>query len=169
MVARADSATVSRSVLAMRDSCDLLVCSFHWGDEYRDYPTKTQQKLGHLAIDLGARVVHGHHPHVLEGVEFYRDGLIAYSLGNFIFDQRHEKPRQSALLTVKLIGTKIDSVFVLPLEIVNNRPQPAGKKGWRAITKRLIKQCGKLGTNVDTTGDVLVLAEKIAKKKKPVD
>jgi hypothetical protein len=67
LVARADSATVARSILAARDSCDLLVCSFHWGEEYRDHPTKTQKKLGRLAIDLGARVVHGHHPHVLEG------------------------------------------------------------------------------------------------------
>ncbi len=175
MAAQADSVTVARSIDAVKDSCDLLVCSFHWGDEYRDYPTKTQQKLGHLAIDLGARVVHGHHPHVLEGVEFYQDGLIAYSLGNFIFDQRHEKPRQSALLFVSLSkdsvrpgNVKIDSVSLRPLEIFNNRPQAAAKKGWKAIAMRIKKQCERLGTNVERAGDVLILSRRSEEKKKPV-
>lgn len=146
LAARADSATVARSVIAARDSCDLLVCSFHWGEEYRDHPTKTQRKLGRLAIDLGARIVHGHHPHVLQGVEFYRGGMIAYSLGNYVFDQRHTKPRQSALLTVKMKGIIVDSVSLLPLEIVANRPQPAGKKGAGAIAARIRTQCRRLGT-----------------------
>jgi len=167
LVTRADSATVARSILAMRDSCDLLVCSFHWGDEYRDYPTKTQKKLGRLAIDLGARIVHGHHPHVLEGVEFYKQGLIAYSLGNFIFDQRHAKPRQSMLLKLKMRGTAVDSVFLRPLEIVDNRPQPATRAGWKMITKRLMKQCGKLVTAVTAQDGLLCLSPKPADVKKP--
>lgn len=179
LVARADSATVSNSIMAARDSCDLLICSFHWGEEYRDYPTKTQKKLGRIAIDAGARIVHGHHPHVLEGVEFYKQGLIAYSLGNFIFDQRHEKQRQSALLTVKLRRSDcssggagmstvlIDSVILRPLEIVDNRPQPAGRRGWRAITKRLMLQCKKLGTVVNVQDSLLCLSPKQVDVKKP--
>ena len=158
---------MSRSVLAARDSCGLLVCSFHWGDEYRDYPTVTQKRLGHLAIDLGARIVHGHHPHVLEGVEFYHDGLIAYSLGNFIFDQRHEKPRQSSLLAVVMKGTVIDSVFMRPLEIVNDRPQPAKGAGWKVITKRLMKQCIKLGTALLVQDSLLCLKPLPTDIKKP--
>jgi poly-gamma-glutamate synthesis protein (capsule biosynthesis protein) len=168
LVARADSATVARSVMAARDSCDLLVCSFHWGEEYRDHPTNIQRKLGRLAIDLGARIVHGHHPHVLQGVEFYRGGLIAYSLGNYVFDQRHERPRQSALLAIKMDGTALDSVALLPLEIVANRPQPAGKKGWRAITARMRKQCQRLGTAVEPAGSLLMVKPQAGKKKEPV-
>jgi len=158
---------VARSVLAARDSCDLLVCSFHWGEEYRDHPTKIQRKLGRLAIGLGARIVHGHHPHVLQGVEFYQGGLIAYSLGNYIFDQRHERPRQSALLTVALKGAAVDSVFMRPLEIVNNRPQPATRAGWKVITKRLIKQCKKLGTAISIQDGLLCLRPMPIEMKKP--
>ncbi len=67
--------------------CDILIVSYHFGEEYHAEPTARQQQLAHLAIDNGARVVVGHHPHVAEPVERYKDGIIVYSLGNFIFDQ----------------------------------------------------------------------------------
>jgi len=66
---------------------DQLIVSYHFGDEYRDKPNSRQKKLARDAIDLGADIIIGHHPHVIESVENYKDGVIAYSLGNFIFDQ----------------------------------------------------------------------------------
>lgn len=66
---------------------DLLIVSYHFGDEYQTEPNARQKELARLAIDRGAQLVIGHHPHVVQPVERYRDGLIAYSLGNFIFDQ----------------------------------------------------------------------------------
>ncbi len=177
LIARADSATVVNSVRLARRHCDLVVCSFHWGQEYQDRPNRDQRKLGRLAVDAGAMIVHGHHPHVLQGAEFYHGGLIAYSLGNFIFDQRHVKPRQSGLLFIKLAkrpggapapcGVTVDSVWFVPLEIVKNRPQPATDRGWKAVSRRFIKQCRRLGTGIEASAQALILAPRPAEKKRP--
>ncbi len=68
------------------EQVDILITSFHWGIEYSEHNAR-QTTLAHTAIDNGAKLVIGHHPHVIEATENYKDGLIAYSLGNFIFDQ----------------------------------------------------------------------------------
>ena len=64
---------------------DLIIASFHWGDEGSPVPNETQIGLARLAIDNGADLVIGHHPHVLQGVEKYKGKYILYSLGNFCF------------------------------------------------------------------------------------
>lgn len=64
---------------------DIIIVSFHWGNEGDNYPTDYQQKLGHLAIDNGADLVLGHHSHVLQGIEHYKGKSIVYSLANFCF------------------------------------------------------------------------------------
>ncbi|MBU2592785.1 MAG: CapA family protein [Patescibacteria group bacterium] len=66
---------------------DLVIVSFHWGVEYQKTPSQRQKELAHLAIDHGADLVIGHHPHVLQPIEYYQGKLILYSLGNFVFDQ----------------------------------------------------------------------------------
>jgi poly-gamma-glutamate synthesis protein (capsule biosynthesis protein) len=65
---------------------DILIVSFHWGVEYKEH-TDRQTLLAHTAIDAGADLVVGHHPHVEQVTEEYKNKLIIYSLGNFIFDQ----------------------------------------------------------------------------------
>jgi hypothetical protein len=67
-------------------NCDVLIVSFHWGDEYQPHNAR-QTKLAHLAIDNGADVIVGHHPHVAQDIEIYKEKPIIYSLGNFMFDQ----------------------------------------------------------------------------------
>ncbi len=82
---------------------DHLIISFHFSEEYQAKSNARQQYLARLAIDNGARLVIGHHPHVAEEVERYHDGLIAYSLGNFIFDQAFSpETMQGLVLEVKL-------------------------------------------------------------------
>lgn len=66
---------------------DFLVVSIHFGEEYKEKHNKRQEYLAHKAIDAGAKFVIGHHPHVAEDTEIYKNGFIAYSLGNLIFDQ----------------------------------------------------------------------------------
>lgn len=66
--------------------CDILVASFHWGDEYKYFNVR-QEKLAKSAIDAGADIIIGHHPHVIQDIEIYNGKIIIYSLGNFIFDQ----------------------------------------------------------------------------------
>lgn len=69
-------------ITAARASHDLLVVQIHWGQEYEDAPARWQVDTAHAFIDAGADIVIGHHPHVLQGIERYKGGVIAYSLGN---------------------------------------------------------------------------------------
>lgn len=67
------------------EGAQLIVVSFHWGSEKEHYPDDIQKTLAHVAIDEGAHLVVGHHPHVLQGIEVYKGRNIVYSLGNFCF------------------------------------------------------------------------------------
>lgn len=67
------------------EGADIIVAVFHWGNELMETPDENQLILGHLAIDEGADLVIGHHPHILQGIEEYKGKMIAYSLGNFCF------------------------------------------------------------------------------------
>ncbi|MCU0660560.1 MAG: CapA family protein [Candidatus Pacebacteria bacterium] len=89
--------------------CDVLVVSFHWGEEYKTGEhTERQKDLAHRAIDAGAKLVIGHHPHVIQDTEHYNGGYIAYSLGNFIFDQAFSKDTmEGLLLSVRLKRSEI--------------------------------------------------------------
>lgn len=82
---------------------DYLLVSFHFGDEYKPIHNTRQEYLAHKAVDAGAKIVIGHHPHVVEDTEIYKNSFIAYSLGNFIFDQSWSKPTMiGMLLEIKL-------------------------------------------------------------------
>jgi poly-gamma-glutamate synthesis protein (capsule biosynthesis protein) len=82
---------------------DHLVVSFHWGDEYQDIHNARQELLAHKAIDNGAKIIVGHHPHVAQDIEVYKNGYIIYSLGNLIFDQGFsEKVMQGLLIEIEL-------------------------------------------------------------------
>jgi D-alanyl-D-alanine carboxypeptidase len=85
------------------EKVDHLVVSFHWGDEYKLIHNARQEFLAHKAVDAGAKLVIGHHPHVEQDTEIYNNGYIAYSLGNFIFDQAFSTNTMQGLnLQIKL-------------------------------------------------------------------
>jgi D-alanyl-D-alanine dipeptidase len=85
-------ATMREMISEARNKSQLLIVFFHWGKEYSYDVNETQKKLGHFAIDNGADLVLGAHPHVLEPIEKYMDKYIVYSLGNFCFGG-NRKPR----------------------------------------------------------------------------
>lgn len=98
-----DDKNFSEIVKNASKKVDYLIVSIHFGDEYKDTHNQRQQYLAHNAVDAGAKIVIGHHPHVVEDIEVYKNGLIAYSLGNFIFDQGFsQKTMEGMLLEVKL-------------------------------------------------------------------
>lgn len=77
---------VKSAIGELKDAgAELIVCAFHWGQENTFKANQTQKDYGKLAIDAGANIVWGHHPHVLQPMETYNGGLIMYSLGNFVF------------------------------------------------------------------------------------
>ncbi|PIS35520.1 MAG: hypothetical protein COT36_01965 [Parcubacteria group bacterium CG08_land_8_20_14_0_20_38_56] len=87
---------------------DVLIISLHSGEEYLSTPTPFQISFARFAIDAGADLVIGHHPHVVQKVERYKDGWIAYSLGNFVFDQSFsEKTMEGLLLEVIIEDNQI--------------------------------------------------------------
>jgi poly-gamma-glutamate synthesis protein (capsule biosynthesis protein) len=69
------------------NKADVTIVSFHWGQEYTFIPNSRQRNYARFAVDNGADLILGHHPHVVQEIEKYRDKLIVYSHGNFIFDQ----------------------------------------------------------------------------------
>lgn len=68
-----------------------VVVFVHWGDEYEQYPSRAQRDLAYKYVDNGADVIIGHHPHVIQPMESYKNSVIFYSLGNFVFDQFGDK------------------------------------------------------------------------------
>ena len=85
------------------EQVDYLVVSFHFGEEYKTVHNERQEYLAHRAINAGAKIIIGTHPHVVEDTEVYKNSFIAYSLGNFIFDQGFsENTMQGMLLEIKL-------------------------------------------------------------------
>ncbi len=77
--------SLSKDIEAARSEADIVIVSFHWGKERSYYPNAVQITLGRYAIDEGADIVVGHHPHVIQGIDKYKDKYIVYSLGNFCF------------------------------------------------------------------------------------
>lgn len=71
--------------LLKEQGADIVIFTFHWGEERQHYPNAAQRELAHFTIDAGADMVIGHHPHVLQGIEEYKGKKIVYSLGNFIY------------------------------------------------------------------------------------
>jgi poly-gamma-glutamate synthesis protein (capsule biosynthesis protein) len=87
---------------------DVLIVSLHFGEEYEKSHNERQEYLARLAIDNGAKIVIGHHPHVIQKIEEYKNGIIAYSLGDFVFDQDFsEKTMEGLVLEVFLDGKEI--------------------------------------------------------------
>lgn len=76
---------IAKAVAAAREQCDLLIVNVHWGREHTNEQNADQIKTGHTIIDAGADLVLGTHPHVLQGIEYYKGKYIVYSLGNFSF------------------------------------------------------------------------------------
>ena len=95
---------------------DLVVVSLHWGNEYETGHNSEQERIARAFIDAGARLVIGHHPHVVQEVEEYHGGYIAYSLGNFVFDQNFSpETGQGLILKVSVNEKRISQV--VPLKI----------------------------------------------------
>lgn len=82
---KAVNQTKANIAKAKEAGADLIIVIFHWGEEYKTSPNSHQTTLARLAIDEGADLVCGHHPHILQGIETYKGKNIVYSLGNFCF------------------------------------------------------------------------------------
>lgn len=92
-------------ITAMKEAgVDVIIFAPHWGAEYYYYPNNVQKDAAHAAIDAGAHIVWGTHPHVLQPIEYYNGGIICYSLGNFSFGgNMYPKDYDTALIQQEVI------------------------------------------------------------------
>ena len=117
-----DEKKVAREIKNLKTSgkADIVVVSFHWGEEYKTRSHLEQQEVAYSLVDAGADMIVGHHPHVVQEVERYKNGWIAYSLGNFIFDQSFsEETMRGLMLEVEIKDKKIDKVNPIEIQISN--------------------------------------------------
>lgn len=92
-----DMAAATSTINNIKESVDLVIINIHWGEEYKHNFNILQQTVAHNLIDAGADIIIGHHPHVVQGMEIYKNKSIFYSLGNFIFDQYFSPDTQEEL------------------------------------------------------------------------
>ncbi len=119
-VAWADSGKLFPEIRAVRDSVDLVIVSYHGDEEYKDTPTPEQKAFFHQLVDTGVDIVVGHHSHVLQGVEVYKQGWLVYSLGNFVFSQPQRRWTQLSVGIRWVFGkeqgkVRIRSVTIIPI------------------------------------------------------
>jgi gamma-polyglutamate biosynthesis protein CapA len=125
-IAVVDVDEMQRDVADLLKRADVAIVSMHAGLEYMPKPNPQQIEFAHAAIDAGARVVVGHHPHVVQPWERRGDGVIFYSLGNLVFDQfQREETQHGVLARVNFSGTEIRHVDLIPVDIARTGPRLA--------------------------------------------
>ncbi len=134
------------------------VVEYHGSEEYSFQPTQLTRTRLRSAIDHGADIVVGHHPHVLHGFEIYQGKLIAYSLGNFLFDQYIYETQRSALLYVWMDGEEFHRAEVVPLYIKNYQPTPALGKMREYVLRRIMQQSHLEGVALHLSGGHAVIS-----------
>jgi poly-gamma-glutamate capsule biosynthesis protein CapA/YwtB (metallophosphatase superfamily) len=143
---RLDREKVSGLIREVSGEVDVTVVSIHWGAEYELVPSLAPGvafddplEVGKFLVDVGADLVVGHHPHVVQGVEFYKGKLIAYSLGNFMFDQEWSRETKEGAVGSFVFdeGVLVDAYFT-PIIIEDwVRPRVANPNEADAILNRM--------------------------------
>jgi poly-gamma-glutamate synthesis protein (capsule biosynthesis protein) len=154
-------ALVTEDIAAARRQADHVIVSFHWGRELADTPQPYQVRAARNAIDAGADLVLGHHPHVLQGIERYRNGVIFYSLGNFAFGSRSRHADRSIIARITL-DRGVTGVEIIPLNVLNREVgyQPMllrGKEG-KKLVDRLNRLSAGMGAIIMESGGKYLLA-----------
>jgi len=121
-----------------KEKVDLLIVSLHWGAEYEYYPSPWQKDLAHKIINQGADLIVGNHAHRIQPIEIYKNKLIIYAHGNFIFDQEWSQETKTGFITkIVFYQSKIVGLEVLPV-FISDFSQPAfleGEKKEQVINK----------------------------------
>ncbi|MCZ7661628.1 MAG: CapA family protein [Thermoleophilia bacterium] len=152
---RPDTQRILADIGAAAESADWVIVSVHWGIEYEGETAHEQRVFAHDFVDAGADLVLGHHPHVLQGLELYRNKLIAYSLGDFVFDHYSRATGEAFVLSIQLAPAGPPSLTVSPVYLSdgNGIPQVVGGAEADGILTRLSAYSKKLGLTLTRDGD----------------
>lgn len=155
--------SMEKNIQDLKDEgAQVIIASFHWGEEKAEYTNDVQVELAHAAIDAGADLVLGHHPHVLQGIEQYKGKNIVYSLGNFCFGGNMYPSDMDTMIfqqTFTLKGGKLqeDNVTnIIPCSVSsvegynNYQPTPAaGEKETEILNKITQRSQGLSNENTE--------------------
>lgn len=148
-------------VAAAAEEADVVVVQIHSGVEYAPVPTYALTEAARMAVDAGASVVFGHHPHVLQGVEWYRGVPIFWSLGNLFFDQNRYVTFPSVMVRSVWEGDgELLDLRVLPIYIDGYRPVPLVDAAGRAVLANMAERSRMeaVATRLDVGRDLVVYA-----------
>lgn len=142
-----DRDAFARDIERASRAADVVIVSMHWGDEYTYTVNREQREMGQLAVDSGANLVLGHHPHTPQGIEIYRGKPVVYSLGNFLFYpfETYTFCNESYIFTARVGQNGVESIRLLPVLLGDSRPcLAAGGEAERllALIPGLLDQCG---------------------------
>jgi poly-gamma-glutamate capsule biosynthesis protein CapA/YwtB (metallophosphatase superfamily) len=158
----ADAALMAADVRKARERADAVIVSWHWGvSAATGDPGKLltyQEEMAHAAVDAGADVVIGHHPHELQAIEVYKGKPIFYSLGNFAFDLHDGRSQTTALARCLISDGAVREVSYVPV-LINERAQPrvVDTQTGAGIVERVAGMSSRFGTLFDVRPqDVLI-------------
>lgn len=159
----ADLEAVCQDIKQAKRKADIVVLSWHWGVSmgFRKL-VPYQVDLGHAAVDAGADIIIGHHPHVLQAIEIYKGKPICYSMGNFVFT--YKSPNfdiEAIILKCQVSGKEIKRVSFVPV-LANDDLQPVvldPKKGQKVVDK-IREQSAEFGTTFTPEGAEVVVEAK---------
>lgn len=147
---------VYKRIAEASEEADIVVVYMHWGKEMTDEPQEKDKQMAYRMIDAGADAVIGAHPHVLQGMEFYKGKLIAYSLGNFIFTMSHnELGRQTAILQWSIDSTGKQRAKMIPMVIEFGTVRKADEE----TSKKILERLTRLSKSGHWDGDVFEARE----------
>jgi poly-gamma-glutamate synthesis protein (capsule biosynthesis protein) len=156
---RGNMDAVCEAIREAKRENDYVLVSFHWGVEYQDDCNAEQVRDAHAAIDAGADMVLSHHPHVIQAVERYKGRLIAYSLGDFVFDHYSRKTGEAFVLEAELGPDGVGAARIVPVYLdTDGRPGVVTGEAARTILERLRAISAKRGTTVVLRGDTAEVA-----------
>lgn len=129
------------AIRAARANADVVVVAVHWGVEGSPCPDKDQERLGAAMLEAGASVVLGSHPHVLQPILADSRGVLAYSLGNFVFHRRRGTSGESGVLEVRFAGAQVVGHQFHPHVLDQGPPRPAGPEAAARIAVAIANPC----------------------------
>lgn len=139
----------------------ITVVTLHWGDEYAPQSNEWQKTFAKKMIDSGADIILGHHPHVVQEVDLYKDRLIFYSLGNFIFDQYFSDDTQTGLGVGVHFSQEKTAYFLFPFTIYSSHPELMSGEAKKIFLEKLAQKSSESLQNSIRQGIIKIEKQKV--------
>jgi len=153
-----DEEAMVEDISRLSSKTDIIAVSLHWGVEYSHIPFAEQRRLAHRLVDSGADLIVGHHPHVVQGAEHYKHGFIAYSLGNFVFDQNWSTDtREGLILEADLGRLGVMDARLYPVIIRESQPSMEETSWAQKLARDVVEYSRPLETDLEIEEEPLAL------------